>query len=58
MICGEDGQYGKLKNNVNQEITVFTGDEIPDEIYVINKRTHQIYFPHGIFADRVMYVTF
>lgn len=26
-----------------------------DKIYVINKKTHQIYFPHGLFADGIMY---
>ena len=33
-------------------------DEIETEIYIINAKTHQIYFPHGIFADDVMYITF
>ena len=49
----KDGEYFTLKNNksVNQ-------NAIEDEIYVINTKTHQIYFPHGIFVDNVMYYTF
>ena len=39
-----------LKNNSNNEVET--------EIYIINTKTHQIYFPHGIFADNVMYITF
>ena len=48
----KDGEYFTLKNNksVNQ-------NAIEDEIYVINTKTHQIYFPHGIFVDNVMYYT-
>lgn len=35
-----------------------TSNPIEDEIYVINTTTHQIYFPHGVFADNTMYYMF
>ena len=28
------------------------------ELYVINTVSHQIYFPHGVYADKTMYYTF
>ena len=51
----KDGEYFTIKRTkqVTQEI-----DKMEDEIYVINTKTHQIYFPHGIFVDDVMYYTF
>ena len=54
----KNGQYFDVKtqNGVTQKDV---GDSIiiPDEdqIYVINTTTHQIYFPHGIFFDNIMY---
>lgn len=57
---GYDEEYKNLKNNVvteNDDI-MKNDDEIETEIYIINTKTHQIYFPHGIFADYVMYITF
>ena len=29
-----------------------------NELYIINRVTHQIYFPHGVVADNTMYYTF
>ena len=60
LTYGYDEEYKKVKN----EGKVFNppegsdNDIIEDEIFVINTKTHQIYFPHGIFADNVMYYTF
>lgn len=60
LTYGYDTEYMKVK----KDGTVFnpppgkTDDEIEDEIYVINTKTHQIYFPHGIFVDDIMYYTF
>lgn len=48
-----DGEYNTLKTN--KQITL---SSVEDEIYVINTTSHQIYFPHGIFADGIMYYTF
>ena len=62
MICGENGHYGQIKRKVESangdDDGIFVGEDILDEIYVINIKTHQIYFPHGIFADGMMYITF
>lgn len=58
---GYDEEYKSLKNweNITENDDVMTNnDEIETEIYIINAKTHQIYFPHGIFADNVMYITF
>lgn len=46
----KNGEYFTIKQN-----KVVTNQ---DEIYVINKKTHQIYFPHGIVVDKIMYYTF
>ena len=57
---GYDEEYKNLKNNIvteNDDI-MKNDDEIETEIYIINTKTHQIYFPHGIFVDNVMYITF
>lgn len=48
-----NGEYFTLKNNKQVNLS-----SMEDAIYVINKVTHQIYFPHGIFVDNVMYFTF
>ena len=50
---GYDEQYKNVKN-----IKAITTSDIEDEIYIINKKTHQIYYPHGIFADSIMYYTY
>ena len=46
----KDGEYFAIKQN-----NTVTNE---DEIYIINTTTHQIYFPHGIVADGIMYFTF
>lgn len=51
---GYEEQYKELK--ISKDITA--DSDIEDEIYVINTVTHQIYFPHGIFAEGMMYYTF
>ncbi len=55
---GYDEEYKYLKNMQLPKVVEYDGDTIEDEIYVINTKTHQIYFPHGIFVDNVMYCTF
>lgn len=58
---GYDEEYKRLKNSGVTENDDMLRDgnlEIETEIYIINAKTHQIYFPHGIFVDNVMYVTF
>lgn len=51
---GKTGEYFAIKQSGH--IKNFTNpDKYEDEIYVINIRTHQIYFPHGIFVDDIMY---
>ena len=56
LIYGYDDQYRHIKETGN--VVDFEGDEVESEVYVINTKTHQIYFPHGIFVDNVMYFTF
>lgn len=47
---GYDTEYSDIKSSKN----INTSD-VETEIYVINKVTHQIYFPHGILVDGFMY---
>ena len=49
------GDYNLLKTNrkISED-----PNHVEDEIYVINTTTHQIYFPHGIVVDNIMYYTF
>ena len=58
---GYDEEYKSLKNcediTENDDVMI-NNDDIETEIYIINTKTHQIYFPHGIFVDKVMYITF
>ena len=49
---GYGDDYNKVKNNPNSITT-----EI-DEIYIINKVTHQVYYPSGIFVDGYMYYSY
>ena len=56
LTYGYDAEYKHLKNV--KQVIEFDGDTVEDEVYVINTKTHQIYFPHGIFVDDVMYYTF
>ena len=53
---GYDTEYEHLKDMGG--VLDGNGDTIEDEIFVINTKTHQIYFPHGIFVDNIMYYTF
>ena len=61
LTYGYDDEYKKVKENGN----VMDEDDayVADEIFVINTRSHQIYFPHGVFVDngnnyKIMYYTF
>ena len=60
---GEDGpskdmgEYFAIKDAKKVKNYVDEPNRIEDEMYVINTKTHQIYFPHGIFADGIMYYT-
>lgn len=56
LTYGYDTEYEHLKEK--GKVIESDDDVIEDEIFVINTKTHQIYFPHGIFADNVMYYTF
>ncbi|MBR0428123.1 MAG: hypothetical protein IJK18_08010 [Clostridia bacterium] len=56
LTYGYDREYEHLKETRN--VLDFSGDAIEDEIFVINAKTHQIYFPHGVFVENVMYYTF
>ena len=59
---GYDEEYKSIKNRGVTEnddlLKNNSNNEVETEIYIINTKTHQIYFPHGIFADNVMYITF
>ena len=61
LTYGYDDEYKKVKENGN----VMDEDDayVADEIFVINTRSHQIYFPHGVFVDngnnhKIMYYMF
>jgi len=58
LTYGYDSEYMYLKKMDEPKVVESNGDKIENEIFVINTKTHQIYFPHGIFADNVMYYTF
>lgn len=60
LYYGYDEEYKSLKNSgvTENDDILENNDEIETEIYIINTKTHQIYFPHGIFVDNVMYITF
>ena len=58
LTYGYDTEYEHLKDMGGVIDSNRDRDTIEDEIFVINTKTHQIYFPHGIFADDVMYITF
>ena len=64
LTYGYDLEYRKVKregkvfNPLNDGTEEGSKDVIEDELYVINTKTHQIYFPHGIFVDDIMYYTF
>lgn len=53
---GYDNEYKKIKENpeiIKKELEEET--EVEDEIYIINEKTHQVYFPHGIVVDGYMH---
>jgi len=50
---GYDEGYRQVKANKSP----LNGSIVESTIYVINTKTHQIYFPHGITADGIMYYT-
>ena len=54
LTYGYEDEYTTIKNAKQ----INTQGYIEDTIYVINTKSHQIYFPHGIFVDNVMYYTF
>lgn len=56
LTYGYDREYEHLKEK--GKVIESDDDVIEDEIFVINTKTHQIYFPHGIFADNAMYYMF
>ena len=56
LTYGYDDDYRHVKETGN--VVDYDGDRVESEIYVINTKTHQIYFPHGIFVDDIMYYTF
>ena len=54
----KNGEYFTIKQSRKVNNFANNPDKIEDEIFVINTKTHQVYFPHGIFAEGVMYYTF
>ncbi len=56
-----EGEYFDIKEKDNGPSVTLkegTSEPIQSQIYVINAKTHKIYFPHGIIVDNVMYYTF
>ena len=56
LTYGYDTEYRHVKET--GEVVDNQGDPVETEVYVINTKSHQIYFPHGIFVDNIMYYTF
>lgn len=56
LTYGYDDDYKHVKDTGN--VVDSNGERVESEIYIINTKTHQIYFPHGIFVDDIMYYTF
>ena len=56
LTYGYDTEYKHVKETGN--VVDYEGDPVETEVFVINTKTHQIYFPHGIFVDNIMYYTF
>ena len=50
---GYDDEYKSVRSS-----KTITPSNQGNEVYVINELTHQIYFPHGIVADKVLYYTY
>lgn len=55
LTYGYDEEYKTVKQSKK---IMNDGEHIEDEFFVINTRSHQIYFPHGIFVDNILYYTF
>ena len=56
LTYGYDTEYRHVKET--GEVVDNQDDPVETEVYVINTKSHQIYFPHGIFVDNIMYYTF
>ena len=50
---GYEDDYKTVKEN-----KAITLSNVEDEIYIINGVTHQVYFPHGVIVDNIMYYTY
>lgn len=50
---GYDDEYQTLKENKQ-----INASNVEDKIYVINGLTHEVYYPHGIFDDGIMYYAY
>ena len=59
LTYGYDEEYTTVKQSKK---IMNDGEHVEDELFVINVKTHQIYFPHGIFVEngnsKIMYYTF
>ena len=51
---GYDADYETVKTNGNVS-SLSNLNAVEDEIYIINETSHQIYFPHGVVLDNVLY---
>ena len=49
---GYDEEYKRVKQEKN-----ITNSDIEDELYIINLKSHKIYYPKGIIADNYFYFT-
>ena len=49
------GYSTEFKNAKSNSSSIYTSI---NDIYIINELTHQIYYPHGIFANGIMYYTY
>lgn len=58
LTYGYDSEYMYLKNMDVPKVVESDEDKVENEIFVMNTKTHQIYFPHGIIADNIMYYMF
>lgn len=48
--------YGDQYKRVKQNKTI-TNSDIEDELYIINLKSHKIYYPKGVIADNYFYFT-
>lgn len=49
---GYDEQYKRVKQN-----KTITNSNIEDDLYIINLKSHKIYYPKGVIADNYFYFT-